>query len=194
MNSPQSGGQPNPPERIALIGMRGSGKSSVGQALASHYSSTCVDLDERITAEAGCSIADIFSREGESGFRERESALLIAMLGEPVVLPPTVCSLGGGVILRDDNRRRLRDRSIVVWLDASVPTLWQRIQSDPASGANRPALTGLEGEEELSAVLAAREPLYLASCHIRVTTDGCSVESVAALIAERIRSADGMSS
>src|SRR5581483_8052208 len=87
-------------ERIALIGYRGSGKSTVAQELAARLGWTWLDADTVLEERAGCTIHEMFLREGESAFREREAALLV----ELCALPRLVLATGGGVILREDNR------------------------------------------------------------------------------------------
>jgi shikimate kinase/rhodanese-related sulfurtransferase len=145
-------------ERIALIGYRGSGKSTVARLLAERLGWTWLDADTVLEQRAGCSIRELFATEGEAGFRLREAAIL----AELCAIPQLVLATGGGVILREDNRERLRKSAWVVWLEAEAETLWQRLASDPASGARRPALTAAASNslDEIRAVMQFREPLY----------------------------------
>jgi 3-dehydroquinate dehydratase/shikimate dehydrogenase len=141
---------------LALIGMRGSGKTTVGRELGRLLGGTHVDTDEVIVQRAGRSIADIFATEGEAGFRRRESDVLREVLQSP----PDVVSVGGGAVLDPDHVRLLRVAAEVVWLTASPDVLWQRIYNDPKTRQSRPALTGLAEVEELRQILQERRSLY----------------------------------
>ncbi len=147
---------PRPDRPLVLIGLRGAGKSTVARILSEKLKVERIDTDDRITAEAGMTIAEIFAREGESGFRRRERVEVRKALKPP----PRVVSLGGGAILDPDTRHDLARGAFVVWLHAPSEVLWQRIAADPASKSDRPALTGYRGEAELAALLAQRRPLY----------------------------------
>ncbi|MBN1510725.1 MAG: shikimate kinase [Phycisphaerae bacterium] len=152
------------PPNLVLIGYRGSGKTTVGRAVADRLGFRLVDTDALIVSEAGMPIATIFEQEGESGFREREARVVRAVMeGEG-----QVASMGGGAVLRDDSVACMRARGFVVWLTAPTELLWRRIQADAATAANRPALTSLPGIEEVRAVLAARTPRYRAAAHVEV--------------------------
>jgi shikimate kinase/rhodanese-related sulfurtransferase len=145
-------------ERIALIGYRGSGKSTVAQQLAKRLGWAWVDADAVLEQRAGCTIHELFRRDGEPAFRQREAALL----GEFCASSRLVIATGGGVILREDNRELLRRSAWVVWLDADAQTLARRLESDPGSATRRPALTQAASNslEEIRAVMQFREPLY----------------------------------
>lgn len=161
---------------LFLIGYRGSGKTSVGAAVAARLSRAFIDADAVLEAVAGMTIRDIFATEGEGGFRDRESATLRDLAtGEPAVI-----ATGGGVVLREANRDLLRATGFVVWLRASADVLWHRILSDPTTAARRPDLAG-GGRAEVEALLAAREPLYAATAHSSVEAAE-SPEVVAAAI------------
>jgi shikimate kinase len=168
----------DPPPRIYLVGARGTGKTTVGRLLAARLGWAFIDVDDRIEAAAGRSVADIFANEGEAGFREREAAALL----ELATRPDHVVATGGGIVLRDDNRERLRGTGTCVWLTAPAETLWDRIRTDPATAARRPALTGLPGPDEVRHVAAAREPLYRSVAHFTISTEGLSPEAVASAI------------
>ena len=134
---------------VVLIGLRGSGKSSVGCELAALLGGECVDTDERVVQAAGRSIAEIFGGEGESGFRRREQEAIERVAAER----PAVVAVGGGAVLIDANVARLRSIGDVVWLTAPVDVLWQRISSDADTRASRPPLTSLAGPAELERLL-----------------------------------------
>jgi shikimate kinase len=161
--------------RLFLVGYRGTGKSVVGGHLADALGWVITDADAVVKAVAGQTIADIFRNEGEVGFRERESAVL-AMLCEA---ENTVVATGGGVVLRPANRALLRRSGYVAWLTASPETIWNRLQVDPATAADRPNLTAAGGLQEVRDLLAVREPLYREVATAAFPTDGRSPEEVA---------------
>ncbi|CAN5789270.1 shikimate kinase AroK [soil metagenome] len=154
---------PHPPG-LALIGYRGSGKSTVGRLLADRLGRPFVDADKEIEARAGRSIASIFANQGEAAFRDLEAAVLLDLIGRT---DGAVLATGGGVILRESNREALRRYGFVAWLTADPETLVKRLGSDPAG---RPALTssGLLGE--INEVLESRSPLYRAVADLSVDT------------------------
>src|SRR5687768_14884416 len=121
---------------IALVGLMGAGKSAVAPLLAARLKGRAADLDARIAADAGCSIHEIFAREGEAGFRRRESTQLTALLDDP----PSVLACGGGVVLDPERRERLKSACRVVWLRVSPEEAARRLDQ---VGETRPLL----GEE-----------------------------------------------
>ncbi|MCU0703708.1 MAG: shikimate kinase [Fimbriiglobus sp.] len=128
--------------------------------LAARTGRPFLDADAVLEADAGCSIHDLFTIEGEDGFRDRESATLRKLASGP----PTIVATGGGAILRPTNRELLRATGFVVWLQASAELLWNRISTDPTTAQRRPNLAE-GGFQEVKALLAAREPLYAATAH-----------------------------
>jgi shikimate kinase len=161
---------------LFLIGYRGCGKSSVGAIVAARLGLPFHDADVVLEADAGMCIRDIFSREGEGGFRDRETATLRKLAAGP----PAVIATGGGVVLRPENRELLRASGFVVWLAAPAELLWDRISIDPTTAARRPNLAG-GGPDEVRALLAVREPLYAATAHAVVDASRSPEE-----VAERI--------
>ncbi|MBP7865001.1 MAG: 3-phosphoshikimate 1-carboxyvinyltransferase [Acidobacteria bacterium] len=143
-----------------LIGMRGAGKTEIGRRLASATGLRFVDADAELERRAGLDIPRVFERHGEAGFREREHALLLELLGEP----GTVLATGGGAVLHAKVREALRER-FTVWLHADPAILAQRVR-----GSGRPSLTGEPPEAELPNVFALREPLYRECARMRVDT------------------------
>jgi shikimate kinase len=165
-------------ERIALVGARGTGKTTVGRMLADALGWRFVDADDAIEAVAGKSVAAIFQDEGEAAFRELEAAAVGAWVG----VDRLVLATGGGAVLRADSRQALKQCGLVVWLTAPPAVLWGRLQADPATAARRPNLTATGGLEEVEQVLAAREPLYRETATLAVDTAGRSPAEVAAVI------------
>jgi shikimate kinase len=166
----QSTGKP-----IALIGFRGSGKTSVAREIARVLGGDFVDTDVVVTDRVGKSIADIFADEGEPVFRRYESEAIASVVENP----PSVISVGGGAVLDSENVRRLRETCFVVCLTAPADVLWQRISSDPESASSRPSLTEEDGLAEVRSVLAKREPLYRTAAHAEVETAGREIADLA---------------
>lgn len=167
------------PHRLFLIGPRGSGKSTVARLLAERLQMAWLDADAVLESRAGTTIRELFATEGEAGFRQREADLL----AELCRLDRHVIATGGGVVLRPENRRQLRDAGFVVWLTADVDTLWQRIAGDQTTAGRRPNLT-TGGRAEVAQIVAARAPLYRECAHWTVdSTDRSPEEIVAAILA-----------
>jgi shikimate kinase len=162
---------------VFLVGYRGTGKSTVGRLLARRLGWGWVDADEALEERHGRTIRQIFAEEDEAGFREKEAALLEELCrGERVVV-----ATGGGVVLREENRRRLRAAGRVVWLTADAPTIWERLQRDPTTSERRPALT-VGGLAEVEELLRAREPLYRACADFVVDTRGRAPDDIVAAL------------
>ena len=137
---------------IALVGPRGAGKSVLGGRLAVVLKRPFFDLDREIELAQGRSIRDLF-RDGETAFREIEAATLEGILPRPgIVLAP-----GGGAILRQASRERMRSRSFCVFLDVPEAELIARL----GDGGGRPPLTRLPFEDEVRSIARQRRPLYL---------------------------------
>lgn len=160
---------------IYLIGFRGSGKSTVGACLANLLSYPFLDSDRVIEAD-GKSIRTIFDEVGEAGFRDKEHQVIkqISALNEPHVV-----GLGGGAILREDNRQILRDTGVCAWLQGKPESLYSRISADRSSDASRPNLTQSGGYNEVVDMLAQREPLYREVADFTVLTDGRRPDDIA---------------
>ncbi|MXZ76788.1 MAG: shikimate kinase [Acidimicrobiia bacterium] len=156
---------------VALIGMMGSGKSTVGFWLAQSEGLRFVDLDAAIEERQGRSVPEIFEADGEDGFREMEQSELAACLAAP---QPMVVACGGGAVLRAENRELLRHRAWVCWLRATIDTLGQRVRA----GENRPLL-GDDPMADLAAIGAARAGLYTETAHEIIDVDGMEAQHVA---------------
>lgn len=159
---------------MALVGLMGAGKSAVGRALAARLRGACVDLDARIEAAAGCAIAELFAREGEAGFRARETAALESALDSGAA----VIACGGGVVLAERNRALLAARCRVVWLEVDPVEAARRLVRERPGNA-RPLLDGGDPVERLSALLAERRTFYDQVARWRIRTDALPPEAVA---------------
>ena len=146
---------------IVLIGYRGSGKTTIGKKLADRLWQPFVDTDDLIVKKAGKSIKEIFEQQGEPAFREMEAHAV----REACKLAEHVIALGGGAVLREDNRAVLKQGGHkLIFLRCDPQELCKRIQSDPQTVANRPHLSELCGSvAEITALLKEREPLYRAT-------------------------------
>ncbi|MCC7085752.1 MAG: tRNA (adenosine(37)-N6)-threonylcarbamoyltransferase complex ATPase subunit type 1 TsaE [Pirellulales bacterium] len=169
---------------IALIGYRGCGKTKVAPLVAEKLGWSCIDADDEIERRAGKTIAAIFADEGEAAFRDLESAVL----GELILLEQAVLALGGGVVLRAENRATLCTmHRAVVWLQAAPETLHRRITGDDATKARRPNLTGAGGMAEIRLLLSQREPWYQECANLIVDTEDKSPGEVASEIVDWVR-------
>ncbi len=169
---------------ITLIGYRGSGKTTVAQSLAARLGWSWIDADAVIEEAAGCTIKEIFAAEGESGFRDRERRALAELLTSSKL----VLAAGGGAILNRDTRRDMQAAGPVVWLQASVQKLAERIESDPTTAGRRPNLAG-GGVDEIRRLLAEREPLYRECASHSIYTDNLSVDEIVERITVALNSA-----
>ena len=170
---------------VTLIGYRGCGKSSVGPLLADRLDCLCIDSDDEIETRAGKAIREIFADSGEQEFRRLETDVLKNLLTGP----PSVIAAGGGAILADINRERMKAAGPVVWLNASAETLAARISADESSDARRPSLTGRSIEDEVADVLSSRLPLYQDAATITVDAERQSPEQIADAIMCELRPA-----
>jgi shikimate kinase len=167
--------------RIFLIGYRCTGKTTVARLLAEKLSWDWVDADEVLETRYGTSIRQIFAEEGEIGFRDKEEQIF----AELCRLQRCVVATGGGVILRDVNRQRMRSAGKVVWLTADVQTICERLQADAATAEKRPPLT-VGGLEEIEELLKIRGPLYRACADFAISTAGQSTGEIAQQIADKL--------
>jgi len=143
---------PNSLRHLWLLGLSGSGKSTVGPLLAKALHLPCADTDSLIALEAGKSIPEIFQAEGEEGFRKREDRALARVAAGP----SSVISCGAGVVLREANRKCLASTGLRVYLKSDPATLSQRLHS----AKDRPLLQGACAETALFRQLADRSPWY----------------------------------
>ena len=162
---------PCPPRPLALVGLRGAGKSTVGQALASHLSVPFVELDRQVELEAGMRMRDLFEIRGEHYFREVERRVLTRLLTEQ---RRQVIATGGGLVTSPQTWTLLRSRSRTVWLRASPDSHFRRVT---AQGDLRPMRGRPNARQELESILAERGPLY-GLADLVLDTDSHGVRSV----------------
>ncbi|RKY16513.1 MAG: shikimate kinase II [Planctomycetota bacterium] len=144
---------------VILVGLRASGKSTLGPLLAQTLQRPWVDLDEVLAQRAGCDIDTLLTRDGEAGFRRAERDVLVWAAG----LEGHVIATGGGAVLHEAEAAALAGSGVVVYLDLPLAELARRAAQRP-----RPALTALAPSEELAALAAQRAPRYAALAHITV--------------------------
>ncbi len=137
---------------VVLVGMMGAGKTAVGTALAARLGVPFLDSDAEIVAAASRTIAEIFDRDGEAFFRDRESEVISRLLDAE----PGILSTGGGAFLAERNRQMIHDRGVSVLLDAKVGLLWNRVKHKDT----RPLLRTSDPRATLEAIYAERVPIY----------------------------------
>lgn len=156
----------------------GAGKTTIGRQLAQALGKQFIDSDHEIEARTGVNIPLIFELEGEAGFREREAAMLDELTDRENV----VLATGGGAVLREENRRHLKQRGTVIYLQADVGQLLERTRKDK----NRPLLQTEDPEGRLTRLLQEREPLYLDLADLVVNTGQGNIRSVVDSILEKL--------
>jgi shikimate kinase len=163
---------------IALIGMMGVGKSSVGACLHRRTDLALLDIDEVVASRFQMSIPEIFAEHGEEKFREAETEVLRRMHIEE----QTIIVTGGGIVLRKENVQFLKTKTLVVWLDGDEETLFARASRKK----NRPLLQTKNPRKSFSEILSARRPLYAKIADIRVNTSVLTDEEVALAILAKL--------
>ena len=167
---------------IVMIGMMGAGKTAIGGELARRLHRPFEDTDAAIERAAAMTIPEIFARDGEEFFRARESEVL----GRILASGSSVISTGGGAWLRPENRQRIGESGVSVWLDCDLETLWHRVRQRPT----RPLLQTADPRGTLERLLTERMPLYALS-DIRVSARrGDSIEQTTNRVIEAIGAHD----
>jgi shikimate kinase len=157
--------------------MMGAGKTTVGRRAAQRLGWRFVDADAAIEQRAGCTVRELFARDGEEAFRDAEQAALAELLAEP---EPTVIACGGGAVLRAANREAARARAEVVWLRARPETLVARLMRQ---AAQRPLLDG-DVAGNVARLVDARRDAYQAAAHHVIDVDELSAEQTVTALAE----------
>ena len=155
---------------IALTGFMGSGKTTVGKVLADFLGCPFMDLDDLVVKKAGKSIPDIFAQDGEPAFRQLEAQVLRKTV-EKYAESTAVLALGGGAVLAPSSAALLHEKTVCIYLRASLETLLTRLEGETAG---RPL-----ADASLADRLAAREPIYEKTAHVVIDTDGLSPDEVA---------------
>ena len=155
---------------IALTGFMGSGKTTVGKVLADFLGCPFMDLDDLVVKKAGKSIPDIFAQDGEPAFRQLEAQVLRKTV-EKYAESTAVLALGGGAVLAPSSAALLHEKTVCIYLRASLETLLARLEGETAG---RPL-----ADASLADRLAAREPIYEETAHVIIDTDGLSPDEVA---------------
>lgn len=143
---------------VYLIGMMGAGKTTIGRILARELRLEFIDCDRELEARSGVPIATIFELEGEEAFRKREAALI----DELTCRPGVVLAMGGGAVLRPENRAHMRARGVVIFLEASVDEILRRTKNDRA----RPLLQTENRRGRIEQLLEQRGALYASTAHL----------------------------
>ncbi len=167
-----------PSGNIILIGMMGAGKTTAGKLLAKQLGKTFIDSDEEIQKRTGVTIPHIFDVEGEAGFRQRESSVILDLLKQDGL----VLATGGGAVLNPQNRIALKQNGVVVYLKSSVHDLWQRTRHDHS----RPLLQTADPRAKLQELLDLRDPLYAETADIVIPTGKQSVQILLARLQRKL--------
>lgn len=163
---------------VVMVGMMGAGKSAVGKELARLLDVPFLDSDAEIERAANATIAEIFARDGEAFFRDKEARVISRLLGGD----PCVLSVGGGAFLRADTRARISALGVSVWLKADLETLWHRVKRKDT----RPLLRTPNPRRTLADLMASREPEYAKADLTVPTTAEYSIETTAEKVAESL--------
>jgi shikimate kinase len=162
---------------VALVGMMGAGKSSIGRRLATRLGVPFRDADSEIESAAGCTISEIFERYGEPAFRDGERKVISRLLTEP----PHIMATGGGAFMDATTRAALKEQSVTIWLRAPVDVLLARTQRRDS----RPLLRSGDPRATLERLIAERSPTYALADHTLDSEDGphaASVERIVSLL------------
>ena len=162
-----------------LVGLPGSGKSTVGRHLARRLDLPFHDSDHVIEQRVGCSIRDLFARDGEVAFRDLEQSTLDEMMQAP----SCVLATGGGAVLRQANRERLRSGGKVIYLRSTPEEAFRRVRHD----SNRPLLQVQDPLERLRSLHAERDPLYREAAHFIIETGRPSVPKLVNMIVAQLQ-------
>jgi shikimate kinase len=168
-----------PPGNVYLIGPMGSGKTTIGQRVASRLGLEFFDCDQELEQQTGASVSLIFDVEGEAGFRERETRMLEQLTRRHGVLVAT----GGGVVLKRRNRELLRRSGLVVYISTSVAQQLRRLNRD----RTRPLLQSGDRKAKLARLAAQRNPLYEELADIEFPSQNRGLDATADALADLIR-------
>lgn len=163
---------------VVLVGMMGSGKTAVGTALSRLLNVPFLDSDAEIEAAANMTIAEIFERDGETFFRDKETQVITRLLDQE----RGILSTGGGAFLAERNRRIIARKGVAVWLRADVDLLWSRVRHK----TTRPLLRTADPRQTLADLCTAREPSYAAADLVVDARPHYSIEDMARRVIEAL--------
>lgn len=164
---------------VILIGFMGSGKSTIGVRLSYKMKTPFIDTDKYIENKQKKSISEIFAESGEGFFRGLETETLKALLQEKGIY---IISVGGGLPVREENRRLLKELGTVIYLKASADELYERLKGD----TERPLLQCEDPKQKISDLLTAREAFYEEAAHMIIEEDGKDIDTVLEEIVNRL--------
>lgn len=156
---------------VILIGFMGSGKTTVGLRLSYRLRQSVIDMDKEIEREEKRTISDIFAVEGEAYFRERETACLQKLIR---TVSNQIISAGGGLPLREENRKLLRRLGKVFYLRADAETIYERLKGD----TTRPLLQGSDPKTKIRTLMGQRDACYMDAADVVIQVDGKSFEQI----------------
>ena len=168
---------------IFLIGFRGTGKTTIGKIISRMLDREFIDADEYLEQKEGKTVKGIFDEGGEKLFREMESRVI----AELCLLDNKIIATGGGVILREENEKKLKKNGVLILLTADVDTIYKRIYRDKFTQQKRPSLTDRNGYPEIEYLLKYRNPLYDKAADFVLNTDSMSVNDAARKIVNFIK-------
>lgn len=169
---------------VYLVGPMGAGKTTIGRQLSELLKLEFVDSDHEIEARTGANIPWIFDVEGEEGFRAREESVIDELTQRSRI----VLATGGGVVMREPNRRHLHERGVVVYLLTPVSVQLERTARD----RNRPLLRTPDPRRRLTELMELRDPLYRETAHVIMPTEGGSARDVAMRIIHALEERDAL--
>ena len=157
----------------------GAGKTAIGAALAKRLGVRFLDSDTEIETAANMAVAEIFERDGEAFFREKESQIIARLLDGP----PAVLSTGGGAYLLDANRQMISERGVAVWLRADIELLWDRVRHK----ATRPLLNNEDPKGTLTRIYKERTPIYALADLIVEADPDFTIEDMTDRVFEKLK-------
>lgn len=164
---------------VILIGFMGCGKTTVGLRLSYRLRRTVIDTDKEIEKEEKRTISDIFATDGEPFFRDLETSSLKKLIGST---NNQIISVGGGLPMREENRRLLHELGQVFYLRAEAETIYERLKDD----TTRPLLQGENPLTKIKTLLQERDPYYLEAADVVITVDGKSFDEILCEIEEKV--------
>ncbi len=164
-------------KNIMLIGFMGTGKTTVSKQLSEVTGRNEVDIDAYLVEKEGTPISEIFEKFGEDHFRDIETKYLIEIQQNSDL----IVSCGGGIVVREENVKHMKENGIIVWLTATPETIYERVKDS----TDRPILNGNMNIEYIASLMEKRKNLYLSVADVIVSTDGKSINEICNEIIEK---------